>query len=176
MRNVLLAMRFIVMAMFIPLWNTPSGAQQAIQDVKRCVEGAYVLEEFKLDGEVFKAPQIVGRFIVLNGTVTYIFHDRTKQSSQKSYVGIGKYTVTASGYSYSYDDFTTYTHAAEGTTISRQLPFEGMLLFAPALESDGMHLRHPEPPQSDFHCSTSNGLTFNFGAGNYRKYRRTGPE
>jgi hypothetical protein len=123
---------------------------------------------------VFRPPQIVGRFIVLNGTVTFVLHDRTQQSSQTSYVGIGKYTATASQYSYGYDDYYTYTQTDAGISVSRQLPFEGVRSFAPMLENDGMYLRTVDLQQS-IQC-TLDGLTYSFGAGNYRKYRRTKSE
>jgi len=171
MRKLLLATQVSAIALLILFRPTPSDAQPAIQDVKSCMEGVYVLEEFKRDGEVFRPPQIAGRFIALNGTVTYIFHDRTRQTSQTSIVGIGKYTITASGYSYNYDDYTTYTHSAAGTTVSRQLPFQGRIRsFVPRLESDGMHLHGVEEPQN-YHC-TPDARTVSDGAGNYRKYRR----
>jgi hypothetical protein len=104
MTKLLLATKFIAITLLIFLKSTSLDAQQAIKDVKGCIEGVYVLEEFKVRGEVFRPPQIAGRFIALNGTVTYVFHDRTQQSNQISYVGIGKYRATASQYSYGYDD------------------------------------------------------------------------
>ena len=174
MTKLLLATQFIAITLLIFLMSTRLDAQQAIKDVKGCIEGVYVLEEFKVRGEVFRPPQIAGRFIALNGTVTYVFHDRTQQSSQTSYVGIGKYTATASQYSYGYDDYSTYTHTDAGISVSRQVPFEGMRSFAPALESDGMYLRTADRQQS-FQC-TPDGLTYSFGGGDYRKYRRTKSE
>jgi hypothetical protein len=76
MRKLLLATQFVAIAMLIFLRSMPSDAQQAIRDVKGCIEGVYVLEEFKVGGEVFRPPQIAGRFIVLNGALTYVFHDK----------------------------------------------------------------------------------------------------
>ena len=174
MTRLLIATQFIAIALLIFLRSAPLDAQDAIKTVKGCVEGVYVLEEFKVRGEVFRPPQIAGRFIVLNGTVTFVFHDRTQQSGQTSYVGIGKYTATASQYSYGYDDYSTYTHTETDVSVSRRIPFEGMRSFAPALESDGMYLRTADRQQS-FQC-TPDGLTYSFGGGDYRKYRRTKSE
>ena len=174
MTKLLLATQFIAITLLIFLMSTRLDAQQAIKDVKGCIEGVYVLEEFKVRGEVFRPPQIAGRFIALNGTVTYVFHDRTQQSSQTSYVGIGKYTATTSQYSYGYDDYSTYTHTDAGISVSRQVPFEGMRSFAPAIESDGIYLRTADSQQS-IQC-TPDGLTYSLGGGNYRKYRRTKSE
>jgi hypothetical protein len=71
-----------------------------------------VLEEFKKDGEVFRPPQIAGRYMVLNGVVLFMFHDRTQQSKQTSNVGFGRYTVGSTAYAYHYDDYAMYTHTA----------------------------------------------------------------
>jgi hypothetical protein len=174
MTKLLIATQFIAITLLIFLGSTPLNAQQAIKDVKGCIEAVYVLEESKVRGEVFRPPQIVGRFIVLNGTVTFVFHDRTQQSGQTSYVGIGKYTATASQYSYGYDDYYTYTHTDAGILVSREVPFEGMRSFAPAIESDGIYLRTADSQQS-IQC-TPDGLTYSLGGGNYRKYRRTKSE
>ena len=174
MIKLLLATQFIAIAPLIFLRSASLDAQDAIKTVKGCVEGVYVLEEFRVRGEIFRPPQIVGRFIVLNGTVTYVFHDRTQQSSQISYIGIGKYIATASQYSDGYDDYSTYTHTDTGVSVSRQIPFEGMRSFAPTLEGDGLYLRTVDGQQS-FRC-TPDGLTYSFGGGDYRKYRRTKSE
>jgi hypothetical protein len=134
------------------------------------MEGVFAREEFGKNGEVFRPPQIAGRYMVLNGVVLFIFHDRIRQADQTSYVGFGRYTISATAYAYGYDDFSTYAHAAAGTSVSQKLPFEGMKSFTSALEQDGMHLRSADARQ-DYKCSPGE-LLYTFGPGNYRKYRR----
>src|SRR5215471_129116 len=46
----------------------------------------------------------------------------------------------------------TDTQTAAGISVSRQVPFEGMRSFVPALENDGMYLRTVDREQS-FHCT-----------------------
>jgi hypothetical protein len=58
------------------LMSNSLNAQTANQEIKKCVEGAFALEEFKKDGVVYRSPQIAGRYVVLDGTVSFIFHDR----------------------------------------------------------------------------------------------------
>lgn len=145
------------------------NAQATKQNV-RCMEGVYALEEFRKDGVVYRSPQVSGRYMILNGAVFWIFHDRTGQSTQTSTAAFGHYTISEGTYAYQYDDYTVYTHTDTGTSISRELPWEGMRPYVPVLESDGLHLRNVDTRQ-DFFCSLD-GLTFTFGRGDYRKYHR----
>lgn len=147
-------------------------AQPTTQDVK-CMEGVYALEEFGKDGAIYRSPQVSGRYMILNGAVFWIFHDRTQQSKQTSTAAFGHYTISEGAYAYQYDDYTVYTHADGGTSVSRQLPWEGMRPYVPVRESDGLHLRNVDARQ-DFFCSLD-GLTFAFGH-DYRKYRRINSE
>ena len=129
-----------------------------------------MLEEFKTGGKVFRPPQISGRYMILNGAVFWIFHDRTQEFNQTSYVGFGRYTISSTEYAYRYDDLSTYTHTDAGLSISRKLPWEGMRSYVPVLEQDGMHLRNADA-QQDFLCSTGE-LLYTSGSGDYRKYQR----
>jgi hypothetical protein len=168
MKNLLLAVAFAATVLLIV---APLDAQPATQDVKGCIEGVYVLEEFKKDGEVFRPPQVAGRYVVLNGVVLFIFHDRTQASKQTSNTGFGTYTVSSTAYAYHYDDYAMYTHTSAGTSVSRQPPWDGMRPFTLVLEGDEMHLRNADARQ-DFLCSPD-GLLITLGPGSYRKYHRT---
>jgi hypothetical protein len=169
MRKLLIAVAVATAAL---LTVHHANAQSSSQDVKRCIEGVYVLEEFKKDGEVFRPPQVAGRYVILNGVVLFIFHDRTQQSKQISNIGFGTYTVSSAAYTLHYDDYAMYTHTSAETSVSRQPPWEGLRSFTTVLEQDGMHLRNPDEPRDEFLCS-ADGLVYTFGPGNYRKYRRT---
>ena len=166
MKNLLLAVAFAE----IVLLTAPLDAQPATQDVKGCIEGVYVLEEFKRDGEVFRPHQVAGRYVVLNGVVLFIFHDRTQQSKQTSNIGFGVYTVSSTAYTYHYDDYAIYTSTSDGTSVSRQPPWEGMRPFTLVFEKSEMHLRYADA-QQDILCSLD-GLLVTLGPGSYRKYRR----
>src|ERR1700674_2814845 len=170
--NKLLIAVALATALLLPLFTSTSlDAQSVSQDVKRCIEGVFVLDEFKKDGEIYRTPQIAGRYVVLNGAVLFIFHDRTQQSKQTSNVGFGSYTISSTTYAYHYDDYAMYTHTSTGTSVSRQPPWEGMLPFTLVVEQDGVHLRNADT-RTDFLCSPDT-LVITLGPeGNYRKYRR----
>jgi hypothetical protein len=82
MRSLLFAITVVSTALLSFLKTVAVAAQPAVEDVKRCIEGVYVLEEFKKDGQVFRPPQIAGGWMVLNGVVMFIFHDRTQYPSK----------------------------------------------------------------------------------------------
>jgi hypothetical protein len=139
------------------------------QALKECVEGVYALEEYKTEGQVFKPPQIFGSLMIMNGTVMYIFHDRTKQSAETSFVGIGRYTLSPTTIAYRYDTFSTFKNVNGTVSESRRLPWEDMRLYTSVLEQDGMHLRNVST-MTDILCS-SDAFLYTFGQ-DYRKYRR----
>jgi hypothetical protein len=150
---------------------TSLNAQTVNPEIKKCVEGAFAVEEFKKDGVIYSSPQIAGRYMVLDGTVSFIFHDRTQQSTQISYIGFGHYTIDATAYAYHYDDYVRYTSSSGLTSVSRQSPWDGMMSFKLVVEQDGMHLRNAQA-HVDFQCSPDTLLIILGPEGNYRKYRR----
>ena len=94
--------------------SAPLTAQPSSPNL-RCMEGVFVLEEFKREGEVFRPPQASGHSVVLNGTVVWIFNDRTQASKQTHAAGVGHYTISETAYSYQYDDFEVFTQTDTGT-------------------------------------------------------------
>lgn len=149
--------------------SAPLTAQPNSPDL-RCMEGVYELEEFKSEGEVFTPPQVSGSYVLVNGAVVWIFNDRTQASKQTNYAGFGHYAISETAFSFVYDDFQIFTQTDTGITVSRRLPWEGMRAFAPVQKAEGIRLQNVET-QTDFVCSAE-GLIFNLGQGNYRKYRR----
>jgi hypothetical protein len=140
----------------------------------KCMEGVYLLEEFKQDGEVFKPPQASGRWVILNGTVLWILYDRTKPSRLVTFAGVGHYTIDGTSYAYRYDEVEVYTQTDAGISVSRKPFWEGMRSYIPVPEADQVRLQHVES-KSDFICA-ADGVTFRFGEGNYRKWRRISKE
>jgi hypothetical protein len=108
--------------------------------------------------------------MILNGTVMWIFYDRTRPAGEISYSGFGRYTVNATSFAYRYDEMLTYTHSDTGISVSQQPLREGMLLYTPVIEQDGLHLRNVDG-QSDYFCS-ADIIQLNFAGGSYCKYRR----
>ena len=136
----------------------------------KCMEGVYSLEEFKQGGEVFKPPQASGRWVILNGAVVWIIYDRTQASKLTTSAGVGHYTIDGTSYAYRYDEVEVYTQTDAGISVSRKPFWEGMRSYILAPGTDQVRLQHVES-KSDFVCS-ADGVTFRFGEGNHRKWRR----
>jgi hypothetical protein len=155
--------------LFAFLVSAAAGAQNL---TPQCIEGVYTLDEFKrTDGQVFKPPQISGRWMVLNGAVMWIFYDRTRPSAEISYSGLGRYTVNATSFAYRYDELSIYTHSNTGISVFQPLAWEGMRLFTRVIEQDGLHLRNIET-QTEFFCSADEIKYNDWRAGIYYRYLR----
>jgi hypothetical protein len=113
---------------------------------------------------------VSGRWVVLNGAVVWIFNEKTQASKQTNFAGIGHYAISGTTFSYQYDEMNVFTQTGDGITVSRKLPWEGMRPYAPVQDVEGGRLQNAEARQ-DFVCS-ADALTYTFGQGNYRKYRR----
>jgi opacity protein-like surface antigen len=154
----------------VTLASLLTSAASAQDSTLKCMEGVYLLEEHKRDGEVFKPPQVSGRYVILDGAVLWIFHDRTQPSKQTSWVGFGRYTIDGTSFAYRYDEFEVYTQTDAGISVSRKPPWESMRSYSPVPGAGQVRLQHAES-KTDFVCS-ADGLTAGVGQGVYRKYRR----
>ncbi len=152
----------------IALTSAPPLIAQTNKPDARCLEGVYALEELKRDGELFRPPQVSGRVMLMEGTIIWIFNDRTQPSKQTSTTAFGRYTVDQSSFAYGYDEFEAYTQTEAGLSVNRKVPWQGLRPYA--LEADGSHVRNADT-KTDYFCS-ADGLTYSYGDGNYRKYRR----
>jgi hypothetical protein len=169
MTKLILSFALTMATLLAFLAPAPARAQGV---TPQCIEGVYILDEFKRgDGQVFKPPQISGRWMILNGTVMWIFHDRTRPSAEISYSGFGRYTVNETSWAYWYDEMSVYTHSDTGISVSQQLPWKGMRLLTPVIERDGLHLRNLES-QTDYFCSADEVRFTDGSTGVYRKYHR----
>jgi hypothetical protein len=123
------------------------GDHPCTSDSSLVLEGVYLLEEFKRDGEVFKPPQVSGRYVLLGGAVLWIFHDRTQPSKQTSFAGFGRYTIDGTSYAYQYDELEAYTQTDAGISVSRKLPWEGMRSFSLVPGTDQVRLHSMLSPK-----------------------------
>jgi hypothetical protein len=111
---------------------------------------------------------VSGRYVLMDGIIIWIFNERTQQSKQRSTTAFGRYTVDQSSFAYGYDEYEAYTQTEAGLSVSRKVPWEGLRPYA--LDADGADIRNAET-KTAFTCSAG-GLTYSYGNGNYRKYRR----
>ena len=163
--------------MMLPLlfyYFVAAGADAELDAVRAGVEGVYALEEWHTESGVFRPPQVEGRGVLLNGTITVILHNRMKESPQTTIASYGRYTLTPTEFSYSYTEASVFTITPSAITVSHKLPWEGMRTFNVTREVNAVRLRSQTGAQE--FLFTPEGLTYSdAGAGTFvgkRVYRR----
>ena len=117
------------------------GADSSLSAVKGRIEGVYSLEEWHLGAEAVRAPRVDGRFMLKDGAVITILHNRVQETSQMTVASYGSYLLDATRFSYRYDDTSVFVQTGAGITVSRKLPWDGMRAFAVLSEGSPVRLR-----------------------------------
>src|SRR5271156_4647542 len=107
-----------------------SSAADIQTNIHGLIFGVYELEEWHVDGAVLRPPQVQGRFILLNGTITTILHSRVPSERQMTSVFVGKYVLENARFSYGYQDSAIVVETPSGVSESHKPPWEGMRSFA----------------------------------------------
>jgi hypothetical protein len=105
------------------------------------IEGAYDLEEWHMAEGVMRPPQVIGRFMLKDGAVSTLMHDRTRPSLQTTLAMYGSYTLNEREFAYSYDEPLRIVQSDSGTTLSRTPMWDGKRLFAVKYDDGVVHLR-----------------------------------
>ncbi len=101
------------------------------------VSGAYELEEWHENGAVLRPPQVDGRAVAVNGTITTIIHNRSQPDKQITAVLVGNYVLGNARFAYQYQDTAIYTECAAGISVSRKPLWEGMRSFSASVTASG---------------------------------------
>jgi hypothetical protein len=104
-----------ITAVLFLLCQTAVGAQsEAPASVKAILEGTWTLEEWHVDGQVMRPPEMTGIWMVHDGRVMAIRH-RDGPKSFESTAAHGEYRITADEWIYGYErsEDTTGPTAAE---------------------------------------------------------------
>lgn len=149
---------------------TLARAEEAPVDTFRAgIEGIYVLQEWHRNGEIFRPPVADARFVLLNGHIMFISHDRAKDPNKTTVAGYGVYVLEPGKFSYRYEGFSVVTQTADGTSVSEKIPWEGMRTFAASVENNEVRFRATNGPQEYFF--NADGLSYSDGT-QMRVYRR----
>ena len=93
----------LIMTLVLATQHSGSAEQgQAPADVRALLEGTWELEEWHVDGEVLRPPQIGGHWSNHDGIVMATLH-RTSGGSFQSASNYGTYQMDATTWSYRYD-------------------------------------------------------------------------
>jgi hypothetical protein len=166
-----LSSRWLLATVAIAICGSPVVANQIPMDnIRALTSGVYELEEWHIDGAVLRPPQVQGRFILLNGTITTILHNRTVPMTQTTSVFVGTYVLDTVHFSYGYQDASIFSEAPSGISSSHKLPWEGVRSFAHIASPDGVLFRS-ENGQLQF-LFTSAGTTYSENGQTLRVWRR----
>ena len=101
------------------------------------IEGVWALEEFHRGGQVFRSPQMEGRFVLRGGVAAFVVHDLVRRENPTARGGYGRYVVERGRLRYGYEEFTTLNQA--GSVITA--PGGGLDTFAASAAGDTLRLR-----------------------------------
>ncbi len=101
------------------------------------ISGSYELEEWHEDGAVLRPPQVGGRVVVMNGTITTIYHNRSQTDRQITAVFVGNYVLDKAHFAYQYPDTAIYTETPAGISVSRKPLWDGMRSFSVSMTASG---------------------------------------
>lgn len=97
--------------------------------IERLTSGVFELESWRVDGVSMTPPTIAGRFILIDGTITTILHNRVPKQAQVTSILLGTYNLEEAQFAYKYDDSSTFKEELAGITVSRLPLWEGWRLF-----------------------------------------------
>ena len=121
--------------------SSSMATDSQLSRVKAKLEGVYSLEEWHLAAGAAHPPQVDGRFVLLNGAVITVLHNRVQEANQTTVASYGSYTLDLNRFAYRYVDTSVYVQTASAITVSRKLPWEGMRGFAVVSEGSAVRLR-----------------------------------
>jgi len=134
------------------------------------VRGIYTFEEWHKDGNVFRPPQVEGRFVLQDGTIMTALHNRIQSPNQTTVLVYGGYQFESSTFTYGYDSTSIFTETPSGTTVSHKPLFEGKRSFVTVVEGKNIRLRSEGGKQELLF--SSEGLTYSENGQVLRVWRR----
>jgi hypothetical protein len=159
----------------IALFATSSSAAPleakdvSVEALQARIEGAYVLEEWHLDGKILRPPVVAACTVFLNGVLMFIAFNGAQEENTVTMSGYAKYALEPGKFSYGYEGWTSVSEKAGGVSISHDLPWQGLRTFAASIENNETRLRATDGPQE--YRFTANGMSYSDGK-QTRVYRR----
>lgn len=147
-------------------------ADNSASQIRSAIDGAYVLEEWHIDENVFRPPQVEGRSVFLNGAVVFMVINKVQEERQITAALFGVYQLSAGLFSYRYDNASIFTQTGSAITASHRLPFEGMRDFDVAREGATVRLRSRSSERADL-IFDGEGQRYSEGGKLVRVWRRS---
>jgi hypothetical protein len=148
-----------------------AASAASVAELRAAIDGVYTLEEWHSEGQVLRPPQVDGRFVLMNGTVTTVLLNDSQDSNRTSNALFGKYVLDETSFSYSYDTRSGFTQTPSTITVSRTPGSTEMRRFAVSIDGSTVHLK------SDTHefIFTPDGIKYSEKGSLVRVWRRAKP-
>jgi hypothetical protein len=150
-----------------------TSSAASITELKAAIEGVYILEEWNIDGQIFRPPAVEGRFVILSGNIMTVLIDTTQDLKGTYTTLYGVYSLTTDSFAYKYETRTTFTQTPDNISLSRAIPWEGMREFTVKQEGNSVHLQSGEKAAFDFN---PDGEIYSEGGKVLRVWHRAKPE
>src|SRR2546422_3037755 len=73
--------------------SSSMATDSQLSRVKAKLEGVYSLQEWHLAAGAAHPPQVDGRFVLVNGAVITVLHNRVQEANQTTVASYGSYTL-----------------------------------------------------------------------------------
>ena len=101
--------------------SEPGVGDLTASEIRRAVEGTWVLEEWHIDGQVLRPPEVDGRRSNRDGVHIFIVN-RHSNHLEYSQVGYGRYEIDQGSWSYGYERMERSNRPVDGpveNTVTR---------------------------------------------------------
>lgn len=136
------------------------------------IEGIYALQEWWIDGELHRPPQVDGRFVLREGCIVAILRDRRDALPRQSGTLFGHYRLSADAFAYGYDDALMVGQTAAGFVVGEQAPWSGLREFSVAASGAQTFVRALSGT-AEF-CFDADGFSYSEEGRVLRRWRRQG--
>jgi hypothetical protein len=144
--------------------------QHPVTTIERFTSGAYEIESWREEGVLRVPPQVEGRFLLVNGTITTILCNRSANRTIVTSVLLGTYTLSETCFQYVYSDNSIIYEGPAGITVSHDPLWEGQRVFDIEAKDQRVFFRS-RTGQQEFAFSAS-GISYSEGGEELRVWRR----
>jgi hypothetical protein len=157
----------------VGVFSAHAALGASVPELKRMIEGFYVLEEWHMDGRVERPPRVDGRFVLKEGAVITVLLNNANETDKTSTTLFGSFVLDETSFSFRYDTRSSFRETASG--ISRLPPpaSAGMRKFYISAQGTALHLKSDQL-QQEF-LLENDMLTYSENGKVLRVWRRLSP-
>jgi hypothetical protein len=138
--------------------------------IEKLTSGAYEIESWRVDGVLLTPPIVEGRFLLVNGTITTILHNRSVKQTEVTSLLLGTYTLSDTRFEYDYSDTSIIHESAASVTVSHIPLWEGRRAFEVGATNEQAFFRSKTGRQE--FLFTARGISYSENGDVLRVWRR----